>query len=65
MRLGESTDPALQAATVALSRQAQHHASRFASIELRSQSTNRHLAPLGYLFAGLSGLALVTTLWCL
>jgi hypothetical protein len=65
MRLGEPLDPALQAATVALSRQAQHHASRFASIELRSQSNNRHLAPLGYLFAGLSGFAVVVTLWFL
>ncbi len=65
MRLGEQFDPALEAATVALSRRAQHHASRFASIELRGVSSQRHLAPLGYFAAAATSLTIVFTLWFL
>ncbi len=65
MRFGEQLDPALQAATVALSRRAQLHASRFASIELRGVSAQQHLAPLGYLLAATSAVAIIVTLWLL
>jgi hypothetical protein len=67
MRLGSEMDPALQAATLALSRRAQHQASRFASIELRSskakQARTGRLAPLGYAMATTFGLALVLAAW--
>lgn len=48
MRLGSEMDPALQAATQALSRRAQYQASRFASIELRSAE----LRSIGHRSAG-------------
>jgi len=68
MRLGSEPDPALQAATQAISRRAQHHASRFASIELRmaqggKRSRGQVLAPLGYAMATTLGLALVLAAW--
>lgn len=68
MRLGSELDPALQAATQAISRRAQHTASRFASIELRmSQAgrgrSGRQLAPLGYAMATTFGLGLVLVAW--
>ena len=68
MRLGSEMDPALQAATQALSRRAQFQASRFASIELRASKgsmglTGRRLAPLGYAMATTLGLALVLAAW--
>jgi len=68
MRLGSEMDPALQAATQALSRRAQYQASRFASIELRAAKgnalrTGRRLVPLGYAMATTFGLALVLAAW--
>lgn len=71
MRLGSEVDPALQAATQAISRRAQHHASRFASIELRKGSLSRapagrvstRLAPLGYAMATTLGLGVVLAAW--
>ena len=66
MRLIDSMDPALDAATLALSRRAQRHASRFASIELRgAESKTGHLAPLGYALSVVSALTLVAALWML
>jgi len=68
MRLGSEVDPALEAATQAISRRAQHHASRFASIELRTSKANAgsggsRLAPLGYAMATTLGLGVVLAAW--
>lgn len=66
MRFALSDDPALQAATLALSGRAKRHASQFASIELRARSSPlSRIAPLGYLLSGLSAVALVLILWFL
>ncbi len=64
MRLGDPLDPALEAATLALSAQNRRPASRFASIELRSvDSRLSRWAPAGYLASGLLGLVVVAVLW--
>lgn len=66
MRLGAPLDPALEAATLALTGRAKRHASQFASIELRARDSNlSRIEPLGYLMAGLLAITLVTALWCL
>lgn len=66
MKLGAPPDPALDAASLALHGRARQHSSRFASIELReASSTLSRLAPVGYLFSALAGLALVVFLWTL
>lgn len=66
MRFALSDDPALEAATLALSGRAKRHASQFASIELRARTSPlSQIAPLGYLLSGLSALTLVLVLWFL
>lgn len=66
MRFALSDDPALEAATLALSGRAKRHASQFASIELRAQrSPLSRIAPLGYLLSGLLAISLVLVLWFL
>lgn len=64
MRIGTTDDPALEAATLALTGRAKRHASRFASIELRAaDSARRQMAPLGYAIAVLAACSIVVTLW--
>lgn len=66
MRFALSDDPALEAATLALSGRAKRHASQFASIELRAQrSPFSRIAPLGYLLSGVLAISLVLVLWFL
>jgi len=66
MRLGAPLDPALEAASQALHGRARQHSSRFASIELRGQSSAfSRFAPVGYVFSALLGLLVVIVLWTL
>lgn len=78
MRSPRELDPALEAATLALSsRRAQEHASRLASIELRGtmstrpsllarrNMTRRSLAAVGYAAATTLGLGVVVAAWFL
>lgn len=68
MRLGDPLDPALEAATLALTGRTRRPQSRFASIELRSEkprpSMNRW-APAFYLASGVFGVLVVGILWML
>ncbi|HSC86314.1 MAG TPA: hypothetical protein VLC09_03555 [Polyangiaceae bacterium] len=66
MRLGDPLDPALEAATLALSGRKGRPASRFASIELRmAESRWDRWAPAGYLASGVLGVVVVAILWAL
>lgn len=64
MRIGDPLDPALEAATLALSGRNRRPASRFASIELRSvDSQLSRWAPAGYVVSAVLGLLVVGVLW--
>lgn len=64
MRLTDAPDPALEAASLALSGRRGGPSSRFASIELRGEARHlSHLAPLGYAVSVLLGLVAVGVLW--
>ena len=66
MRLGDPLDPALDAATRALSSRSRRPVSRFASIELRAvDSRLSRFAPAGYLASGALALVVVAVLWML
>jgi hypothetical protein len=66
MRIGEPQDPALAAATRALSSRKGQPSSGFASIELRvADSRWGRLAPAGYFASGFLGLLVVAVLWAL
>lgn len=66
MRLGEPFDPALQAASQALSGRAKQTSSRFASIELRTQESRlTQLAPVGYAATVIAALTTVAFFWTL
>jgi hypothetical protein len=66
MQRGEPLDPALVAATLALSRRAERQASRFATIDLRKVEAEKpHLALLGYFASVASALAVAVALWML
>lgn len=59
-------DPALRAATLALTGGARRHASRFASIELRARdSALSRIVPLGYAISVIAALCVVVLLWLL
>jgi hypothetical protein len=70
MRLTDATDPAIEAASLALSGRRHGPQSRFASIELRTESRSgsriaqlAHLAPFGYAVSVLLGLVAVSVAW--
>lgn len=64
MRLTDAPDPALEAASLALSGRRGGPSSRFASIELRGETRQlSHLAPLGYVVSVFLGLVAVGVLW--
>ncbi len=69
MKQPESSDPALLAATRALSRPAARHTSRFTSLELSrsgpeaAPSRSVDWAPIGYAASVVSALGLAVTLW--
>lgn len=66
MRLTDAPDPALEAASLALSGRRGGPSSRFASIELRGETRPlSHLAPLGYGVSVILGLLAVGVLWAL
>ena len=66
MQLGPDQDPALDAATRALSGRAEGRERRFASIELRSvDSKMSALAPLGYLATVVVAVGIILLLWFL
>jgi hypothetical protein len=66
MRLRDPLDPALQAASIALSGRAAQASSRFASIELRNQNARfSRLAPLGYAITISAAVATIFVLWSL
>lgn len=66
MRLRDPLDPALQAASIALTGRAAQASSRFASIELRNQSVRfSQLAPVGYAVSVLAAVATILVLWTL
>jgi hypothetical protein len=66
MRLTDAPDPALEAASLALSGRRGGPSSRFASIELRGEARPlSHLAPLGYAISVFFGLVAVAVLWVL
>lgn len=57
-------DPALEAASLALSGRHSGPSNRFASIELRGETKQlSHFAPLGYAVAVLLGVVSVAVLW--
>jgi hypothetical protein len=63
---GARNDPALRAATQALTGGARRHARRFASIELRARdSALSRIAPLGYAASAVTALGVVVLLWLL
>jgi hypothetical protein len=64
--IGTQNDPALRAATLALTGGARRHASRFASIELRARdSALSRIVPLGYAISALAAVGVVVLLWLL
>lgn len=64
MQLGQPTDPALEAASLALTGREAPGSSRFASIELRQSGRDlSQLAPLGYAASALAGAIVVAVLW--
>lgn len=66
MRIGDSLDPALQAASQALTGRGKQSSSRFASIELRTQGSRlTQLAPVGYAATVIAALTTVAFLWTL
>jgi hypothetical protein len=66
MRLSDPVDPALQAASLALTGRAAQASSRFASIELRNQDARfSQFAPIGYVLTVIAALATILVLWTL
>ncbi len=66
MRLKDPADPALQAASLALTGRAAQASSRFASIELRNQSVRMsRFAPVGYALTVCVALGTIVLLWSL
>lgn len=66
MKIGPSLDPALEAASLALTGREEQQSSRFASIELRGRKASlSRYAPLGYVLSALAGMAVVILLWTL
>jgi hypothetical protein len=63
---GAHHDPALRAATLALTGGARRHASRFASIELRARdSALSKIVPLGYVVSAAAAFGVILLLWLL
>ncbi len=66
MPIGDQIDPALSAASLALSRRPAGSSHGFASIELRDTGKHQpYLAPLGYALSVLAALITIAALWTL